>query len=300
MPPTPRRIAICLILSCLTANWLCAQTAPALTPGSVFYLKERFAVKTKTGITALEPGAGVRLVSENGNALSVTDGTTTFDVAKEKLTANINEANVVAQDYYVTEQAAAEAFNAEVVRQQQEQKRALDQRAAAATQQREQEIQQQQAAERQAHIQTLPQRSASQRTAANRTNPLNLKNIHRGLDGHVMSGTATNGVNATEKRRTNREDEARRVRGENEGSRARGEAAKAENRIQELQRQAGELRERERYEYNKAASERGNQATYNVERAFEHNIQSLQGQINNAEREKADWKNRASQAEQQH
>src|SRR5215831_6623946 len=124
---SPRNIAICLILACGIAESLCAQTAPTLTPGSIFYLKERVTVKTKTGITALEPGTGVRLVSENGNALSVTNGITTFDVPKEKLTASINEANVAAQNYYVTEQAAAQSFNSKVERQEQEQKRALEQ-----------------------------------------------------------------------------------------------------------------------------------------------------------------------------
>jgi len=92
----------------------------------------------------------------------------------------------------------------------------------------------------------------------------------------------------------------RRMAGDDEAWLAKREAGKAENQIQDLKRQAGEVRERERYEYNKAASERGNQATYNVERAFDRNIQSLQGQINNTEREKAYWENSASQAEQRH
>lgn len=128
----PRSLAIYVILLCGIAGWLAAQTAPALAPGSVFYLKERVAIKTKIGITAVEPGTGVRLVSENGNALSVTDGTTTFDVPKEKLTANINEAKVAAEDYYVTEQAAAQSFNTEVARQEQERKLALEQQRLAA------------------------------------------------------------------------------------------------------------------------------------------------------------------------
>jgi hypothetical protein len=138
MLPTPGSVAICLILLCGIARWLCAQTAPALTPGSVVYIKERIAVTTKTGIIGLNPGAGVRLVSENGNAVSVTDGTTTFDVPKEKLTANIDEANVAAQNYLLTEQAGAQSFNAEVVRREQELQRARDEQAAA--EQREKEM----------------------------------------------------------------------------------------------------------------------------------------------------------------
>jgi hypothetical protein len=144
MFPAPRSVSICLALLCGITRLLCAQTVPALTPGSVVYVKERITVKTKTGIIGLDPGAGVRLVSENGNVLSVTNGTTTFDVPKEKLTANINEANAAAQNYYVTEQAAAQSFNAEVVRQQQERKRAREEQAAA--ERREQEMKKEQIA----------------------------------------------------------------------------------------------------------------------------------------------------------
>ena len=144
VPSTPRSIAICLILFCGIAQSLCAQTAPAPTAGSVFYLKERFAVKTKTGITGLEPGTGVRLVSENGNVLSVTNGATTFDVPKDKVTADVTEANLAAQNLHVTQQAGVQAFNAEVVRQQEERERAREEQAAA--EQREQEMKKEQIA----------------------------------------------------------------------------------------------------------------------------------------------------------
>ena len=132
---TPQSLTLCLVLFFSTAQWLCAQTAPALTPGSVVYLKERIAVKTKRGIIGLDPGTGVRLVSENGSAVSVTDGTTTFDVPNKKLTANIDEANGAAQNYVLTEQAAAQSFNAEVVRREQERKLALKQQRLAAERQ---------------------------------------------------------------------------------------------------------------------------------------------------------------------
>jgi hypothetical protein len=115
-----------------------------LTPGSIGYVKERIAVKTKTGVIGLDPGAGVRLVSEDGNAVSVSDGTTTFDVPKDKLTADVTEANLAAQNFYVTQQAGVEAFNAEVVRQQEERKRARDEQAAA--EQREKEMKKEQIA----------------------------------------------------------------------------------------------------------------------------------------------------------
>jgi len=97
----------------------------------IFYLKERVAIKMKSGVIGLHPGTGVRLISENGNTVSVSYGTTTFDVPKDKLTANASDATQAAQNYYATEQAGREAFNAEVVRQQEELKRARDEQAAA-------------------------------------------------------------------------------------------------------------------------------------------------------------------------
>ena len=167
MLPASRTVSICLALLCGTTCLLCAQTAPVLTPGSVVYLKERIAVKTKTGIIGLDPGAGVRLVSENGNAVSVTDGTTTFDVSKEKLIANIDEANVAAQNV-LTEQAAAQAFNAEVARREQERKLALEQQRLAAERQARVDAEQQKKAEAQRHAQFEAQAAVQRQQLANR------------------------------------------------------------------------------------------------------------------------------------
>jgi hypothetical protein len=64
MMQAPRSALIYLILLCGIARWICAQAAPALTAGGVFYLKERVAVTTKVGIMGLAPGTGVRLISE--------------------------------------------------------------------------------------------------------------------------------------------------------------------------------------------------------------------------------------------
>lgn len=167
MLTAPRSVAVCLILLCGIARCLCAQTAPALTPGSVVYIKERIAVKTKTGIIGLDPGAGVRLVSENGNAVSVTDGTTTFDVPKEKLTANIDEANVAAQNYLLTEQAVAQSFNAEVVRREQERNLALEQQRLAAERQARLDAEQQKKVEAERQAQFEAQAAVQRQQLAN-------------------------------------------------------------------------------------------------------------------------------------
>jgi len=65
-----------------------------------------------------------------------------------------------------------------------------------------------------------------------------------------------------------------------------------------LQRQVDKVRSDESYEYNKTAIEKGNLATYYVEEAANHKIQDLQGKINDARQEQADWENRARQAGQ--
>ena len=163
---TPQSLTLCLVLFCSTAQWLCAQTAPALTPGSVAYLKERIAVKTKRGIIGLDPGTGVRLVSENGNAVSVTDGTTTFDVPKEKLTANIDEANGASENF-LAEQAAAQSFNAEVVQREQERKLALEQQRLAAERQARLDAEQQKKAEAQRQAQFEAQAAVQRQQLAN-------------------------------------------------------------------------------------------------------------------------------------
>jgi hypothetical protein len=155
----PRSIAICLIL-------LCGGAAPALHAQETLYLKERVAVTTKVGVTGLAPGTRVRLISENGNALRVTDGTTTFDVPKNKLTDNVSEAKFAAQNYYAAEQAGAQAFNAEVVRQQQERKRALEQQQKAAAEQRQRQMQQEQIAAQQEQRQIEAQRKQEAKIAA--------------------------------------------------------------------------------------------------------------------------------------
>jgi hypothetical protein len=155
----PRSIAICLIL-------LCGGAAPALHAQETLYLKERVAVTTKVGVTGLAPGTGVRLISENGNALRVTDGTNNFDVSKGQLTGNINEARLSAQNYYAAEQASAQAFNAEVVRRQQEHKRALEQQQKAAAEQRQRQMQQEQIAARQQQQQLEAQRKQEAKIAS--------------------------------------------------------------------------------------------------------------------------------------
>ena len=278
---TPQSLAIFLALLCSIA------ISRSQAPSDRVFLTERFLVKTHSSLTALAPGTALRVTSENGDTSHVTDGTATFDVPNNKLTKDADLAARLAQNEYAAQEAAL-AQQMESYRQAEAAKYAEQERQAAvqrqAEQQRQAEIQQQQqAAQWQAQQQPeIPWAlQAVQAIQAQQTRQTELQQ-------------------AEQQRASDARARRRRMAEDDDAQLAQREAAKAENRIQGLQRQAGEVRERERYEYNKAASERGNQATYNVERAYDGNIQSLRGQINNAEREKAYWENRASQAEQQH
>ena len=73
---------ICLLLLCGITRLLDAQAVPAQTTDRVFFLKERVGVRTKFGVTGLDPGYAVRLVAENENTFRVTYGGATFDVSK--------------------------------------------------------------------------------------------------------------------------------------------------------------------------------------------------------------------------
>jgi len=62
---------------------------------------------------------------------------------------------------------------------------------------------------------------------------------------------------------------------------------RARDRIQDLKRQVREVRRDEMYEYNKAATEKGNRATYDVEEAADRKIRDLNGKINDARHEQS-------------
>ena len=106
----------------------------------VFFLKEPFTIKTKSGLTGLDPGTVVRVVSENGNTLRVTDGINTFDLSKAQVTTDIVEAQITAQNYSAAEEANRQAYNAEFERIQKEQKRVLEENLRQAAAQRQREI----------------------------------------------------------------------------------------------------------------------------------------------------------------
>lgn len=89
------------------------------------------------------------------------------------------------------------------------------------------------------------------------------------------------------------------IQAESDAQTARKRARHAEEQIQELESQVDKVRSAARYEYNKAAIERGNQATYGIKEAADRKIQELDGKINDARNQKSHWENTARQAEQQ-
>jgi hypothetical protein len=63
-----------------------AADGKRLAPPGVLYVLERVSIETPAGIRALVPGDSVKLLQRKPNKLKVTDGSTDFELAPEKLT----------------------------------------------------------------------------------------------------------------------------------------------------------------------------------------------------------------------
>jgi thioredoxin 1 len=77
-------------------------------PEGVFFLNDRVVLKRSSGILAIVPGTAVRVLSQNGDTFHVSDGTVNFDVAKEKLTNDVNRAALLSGRDLATEEAIAD------------------------------------------------------------------------------------------------------------------------------------------------------------------------------------------------
>jgi hypothetical protein len=91
--------------------WTLRLRAPqrqVFAPEGVFFLNERVVLKRPSGILAIVPGTAVRVVSQNDGTYHVTDGTVNFDVAKEKLTNDVNRAAALSGRDLATEEAIAD------------------------------------------------------------------------------------------------------------------------------------------------------------------------------------------------
>ena len=272
MLPTPRSVAIFLGLLCGVA------ASYSQAPSDQVFLTERFLVKTHSTLAGLPTGTALHVVSENGDTSHVTNGTATFDVPNNKLTKDADLAGRLAQNEHAVEEAAL-AQQMETYRQAEAAKYAEQERQAAvqrqAEQQRQAEIQrQQQAAQWQAQQQPeIPWAlQAVQAIQAEQTRQTELQQAEQ----QRQAGTAQLAVQAQYQQK----------------------ARAAEQRASELESRLNQVRADERFEYNKAAEEGGNQATYYVEEAFDRKIRSLQGKIEDSRQEKNAWQQRAWQAEQ--
>jgi len=272
MLPTPRGVAIFLGLLCGVA------ASYSQAPSDQVFLTERFLVKTHSSLTSFPTGKALRVVSENGDTSHVTDGTATFNVPNNKLTKDADLAARLAQNEHVAEEAAL-AQQMEAYRQAEAAKRAEQERQAAAERQAKQqaEIQrQQQAAQWQTQQQRQPEipwaLQAVQAIQAEQTRQTELQQAEQERQAEI----AQLAVQAQYQQK----------------------ARAAEQRAAELESRLNQVRADERFEFNKAAIERGNQATYYVEEAFDTKIRNLQGKIEDARQEKNAWEHRAWQAEQ--
>src|SRR5437867_2373526 len=85
-----------------------APQRQVFAPEGVFFVNERIVLKRSSGILAIVPGTAVRVLSQNGGTVHVTDGTVNFDVAKEKLINDVNRAALLSGRDLATEEAIAD------------------------------------------------------------------------------------------------------------------------------------------------------------------------------------------------
>lgn len=79
-----------------------------LAPVGVFFLMERVALITDSGVIGFAPGTRVRLIKDKGETFLVTDSTTNFDVSPDKLTDDIDLGALAAKNDAASQQALAE------------------------------------------------------------------------------------------------------------------------------------------------------------------------------------------------
>jgi hypothetical protein len=265
MLPTPRSVAIFLGLLCGVA------ASYSQAPSDQVFLTERFLLKTHSTLRAFPTGTALRVVSENGDTSHVTHGTATFDVPNNKLTKDADLAARLAQNEHAAEEAAL-AQQMDAYQQAEAAKRAEQERQA--EQQRQAEIQRQQAAQWQAQQQPeIPWAlQAVQAIQAEQTRQTELQQAEQQRQAEIAQLALQ--------------------------AQYWQKARAAEQRASELESHLNQVRADERFEFNKAADEGGNQATYYVEEAFDWKIRNLQGKIEDSRQEKNAWQQRAWQAEQ--
>ena len=152
-----------------------------LAPAGVFFLSERVALTTKSGIVAFAPGTCVQLVSTNGDRFRVTDGTTTLDVSKNKLTNDVDLAAILAQSDYASQKAIAAHIGSEIELH----RRMVDIENA----QHERELNAIEANRREA--QRIQNENVITPAEAD---ILNLREVHRDMNGNIIYGWATDGL----------------------------------------------------------------------------------------------------------
>ena len=90
-----------------TLKRLGASPRQVFAPAGVFFLTERVALQRSAGIIAFVPGTAVRVLSDGAGTVHVTDGKVNFDVAKQKLTNDVQRAAALSGNDLTTQEALA-------------------------------------------------------------------------------------------------------------------------------------------------------------------------------------------------
>jgi len=86
-----------------------------------FWLIQRVSITTSAGVTGIPPGTKVTMIKDNGMNLTVTDGTSTFEIPRAQLTTDIEAARKAASFDYSAQVAIATATEKELAAAQKSQ-----------------------------------------------------------------------------------------------------------------------------------------------------------------------------------
>jgi hypothetical protein len=90
-----------------------SQEQHRLSPPGIFYLVQRVSVKTNSGVVGYAPGTRVKLIEERGDRLLVTDGESKIEVDGDKVTNDMDLAELAAKKDERSQQAIQEYFKSQ-------------------------------------------------------------------------------------------------------------------------------------------------------------------------------------------
>jgi hypothetical protein len=119
--PAQQKRAIITTLAAAIGLFLLFISSAKASDSETFWLIQRVSITTSAGVTGIPPGTKVTLIKDNGMNLTVTDGTSTFEIPRAQLTTDIEVARKAASLDYSAQVAIANATEKELAAAQKSQ-----------------------------------------------------------------------------------------------------------------------------------------------------------------------------------